>query len=457
MKKKLLLTILPALLVVSACNGGVQNNQQNNNEPEVSEEIFVEDTLAHEELFGGEAVTYKLGQPAGVQPRGAFLDRRLDDPDPLEEPSIGVQYLSYNDGGTDYYAIRYVAAITSLSVTATWTRDIADANGSRPRDGQPITVPVENAYSALSGVDPYGEEAPQYPSSVDAKYHYFVVFTLRKIPTNRVNSYLFGYLTLTSLNGASSVSTKARIAKVSNGNTWKFNLADVKGNYFMHGRIGGSDDQTVLMNDVPADGYYAKKAADSLVANDNFGIFKVGTDGEGNFSHFQFFGYESYRTAGANKTFPFVGRDFNTDFTKIVTAGNYVFNVKNNNTVEVTTTSDVQEHAKFYLIPGIWDDGNARFDIYVWNNSDQTKKEFVRGTLAVSGVYEFNINNWTTKGYDRAIFLRMDKNNPTDDWGSAVYNQTGDLTIQSDSNIYSINSWDGGDYGNSGGYWTIWF
>ena len=100
MKKKLLLTFLPAVLVLSACGGrALQNNPNNNNGAIEAEDIFEEDTLAHEEIFGGEAVSYKLGQPEGLQPRRGFLDRNLDAVDPMETPSIGVQYLQYHDDG----------------------------------------------------------------------------------------------------------------------------------------------------------------------------------------------------------------------------------------------------------------------------------------------------------------------------------------------------------------------
>ena len=229
MKKKFLLTFLPAFLILSACNGGLKQNKENNeNVPdEVSEANgdFEEDTLAHEELFGGLGIqSYSLGQSESLQPKKAFLNERLAEPvNPLTTPQIGVQFRKYsvtynpgqwNESVVDYYAIRYVAAIASLSVTATWTRDISDVYGLRPRDGQSLQVPIKTAYSAVSSGDDETGDTYTTPESVGSDYHFFVVFTLRQIPMDKVNSYLYAYLTLTSLDGSSSVESRARVSKV---------------------------------------------------------------------------------------------------------------------------------------------------------------------------------------------------------------------------------------------------
>lgn len=295
MKKKLCLALLPSVLVLSACN--LETPVNNEKEIDGISEIFLEDDLAHEEIFGQSgAIEYDLGQPESLQPRRAFFDKRLDDIDPLEKPVIGVQYAREEDGD---YAIRYVAAISSLQVTAAWTRDIGDSNGNRPRDDghSSIQFPVQKAYSALSETGVDGDDAPVLPSSVGSKYHYFVVFTLRNIPENKANSYLFGYLTLTSLDGTSSILSDARISKVSGGNSFKFDpTSDDYHGYFLQGSIGGSS-APIKLDGEPSEGNYAQKEDLPLSADDTFGVFKyqqpLGENHVG--EHFQFFGYEQLK------------------------------------------------------------------------------------------------------------------------------------------------------------------
>lgn len=429
MKKKLLI-LLPAILVLSACSG-LQNNKENN-------DVFLEDTLAHEELFGGNFVEHKLGEQNSLKPREQIRPYYAATP---EQPNVGVQYLKYKENETDYYAIRYVAAIESLSVTAKWTRDVSGVNGNRKNFAN-LEVSVTNAYEQLSEAGADGNEAPILPSSVDAKYNYFVVYTLRKIPMSEVNSYLFGYLTITNLDGSSSSVSLARVSKLGGGNSFKIDHKTNTG-YFLRGRVQGTDNNVYPINDTPDSGYYGKEQL-TLTSGDSFGIFKIGLNGSNELDHFQFFGYESYNNVDGKKIFPFVGRNFAKDYTEILTTGTYVINIKEDNSVEFKTNTvpgdGIQETARFYLIPNDWGSDSPRFQIHVWNNSDASKNEDVEGYLSETGIYKFTINNWSTRGYDRLLFYRLDPSN------GSIWNQTGDMELVSDSNVFNIRYWSGGDW-----------
>lgn len=190
MKKRLFLGILPALLILSACNGGVQQIEDKN--------IFLEDTLAHEEIFGGEETGNRDLKPY-----------RLND-DPVTHPdsdaSIGVQFFIDDKGTVDEFddmvSIRFVAAVTfnESNITPTnavWTRTVSSPDGTTfPKDTG--TYECEKAYKKLnSGGAVYTIEQFNGAQEPDTSYTHFVVYTLRNIPkVTYANYYVSAYLTL---------------------------------------------------------------------------------------------------------------------------------------------------------------------------------------------------------------------------------------------------------------------
>ena len=157
--KKILFTLSLLLLSLSSCTG-ISNKSNNINN-------IKEDTYAHEELFGG------INQ--GIDLRGP---RKLASD--LVEPPIGVQYKYYEDGGNNYFAVRYVAAIKSLDVTATWTRAAVDKNGTQTKTLD--HVEVTKAYKTLNDGGDISTCASQYPG-----FEYYVVYTMYDIP-DKLNS-----------------------------------------------------------------------------------------------------------------------------------------------------------------------------------------------------------------------------------------------------------------------------
>ena len=427
MKKKLCLAILPAALMLSACSGITQNLENER------KDAFTEDTLAHEELFGGNAHAFDLGQQKGLQPRKSIMEQRFEDPDPLTQPTIGVQYAVEPDGD---YAIRYVAAIASLRVQATWTRDIAEVNGGRTKDGQSLQFPVNKAYDALSEAGEDGNEAPLLPSSVGSEYRYFVVYTLRNIPEDKVNSYLFGYLTLTSLEGEGSVSTQARVSRVGGGNTYKFDIAssDYHG-YFIKGSIGGSSNP-IKLDGTPSEGNYAQKENLSLSANDTFGIFKYQQASDSNHTgeHFQFFGYEQLRRSAQ-----FFSRVSEKDYYKVPGTGTYKLYLTTSHEVHIITPDAGKTSAKFYFKTGLSWGTSARYALNAFNNNANPATQCWITLSRIDDTDYYTCNAFSAVEWPEIQLVRLNPGTSTYNWDGDWWSKTGNLSTDSAGNIFYVN------------------
>lgn len=415
MKKRFLIGILPALMVLSAC-AGVAPQKAN---------VLLEDTLAHEEIFGGveEFEPLKLNAP-----------RKENDnptPAPLAMSSIGVQYRGLQNGT---YAIRYVVAISDLDVTAVWTRDVCKPTGDRPWDGQSLEKPCDKAYSALSASG--GVEVP----SGLGDYKGFVVYTLRNIPEADVNSYLFAYLTISNEN--ETVRSLARITRLGGNNTFKIDTTSING-YFLQGNINGSS-APVMVDGTPSSGNYAQKVNFTLRENDSFGLFKYKS---GNGEHFQFFGIEQYRR-GAQ----FIERVSTNDYAKVPAAGSYSLYLTESNEIHLVVPAEAKASTKLYLKPNNkWNEANARFAIYLFNNGTGENEwrslvEIKDNNNQGTGVYTCDAFSGTK--YVNCIFCRMDPATTVNNWDNK-WTQTGDLSVDDSGNMFTFNkdSWDG--------YWWI--
>ena len=112
MNKKLLLIAIPALMVMSSCT---------NLESATKVDLFKEDTIAHEEVFGGQAV------------RGPAI-RKMADVDSDTDYKVGYQIhfddKGNADGSDDVISIRFVAAIKADYTLMRWTRGVTDSRGA---------------------------------------------------------------------------------------------------------------------------------------------------------------------------------------------------------------------------------------------------------------------------------------------------------------------------------------
>lgn len=414
MKKKFLLAVIPALMVLTSCAGaGPKDVKQ---APQI-----IEDTLAHEEIFGGVAEeVVNLGYRA---PRKSAE---------IAKPITGVQYADQGDGT---YAVRYVAAIEDYEgVEAIWTRAVCLSNGNQYKTFE--DKKCTQAYTTLSSSD--GEVMPGAVPSAFGSFNYFVVYTLRNIPSDQLDSYLVAYLTLKK--DANEETSLARVSSLGQGNTFTFDQNSVDG-YFLQGEIG---DETIvpLVQNGGTENYIQQEGI-PMNAEDHFGVFKY--DEPGNcFQCFGNFGSGNDVSRSKNRA----RSVFNT--------GTYnIYISKNPGTNNVVYFNGTVSSVRLYLNAGIWDNTTGdlpRFAAYAFNNSESEKAWFNMTATAIEHTYQVDI---TASTYDKVIFCRMDKNNATNAWnneGGTVWNQTDNLAFPSANTIdrkIAIEAWSGGNGSNS--------
>ena len=423
MKNKSLLMIIPALMVLSACAGAGPKQEALQLEPEM-----VEDTLAHEELFG------EGGQARKLTP---YKDPVVPSDPSLKQPVVGVQYKADED---DTYAIRYVAAIAALDVEATWTRGICNKAGVQQKAAEGdklVNKVVTQAYTAVSADIGVGSDPIATPEDVDSDFHYFVVYTLRKVPAEQLDSYLFAYLTLEK--GGNSVKSLARISRISGGNTFTFDT-DGGLSYFIQGTIGGEANQQVAINDTPTGTNYAQEEGLALTTNDQFGLFKYGGD------HFQCFGYDQLRR-GAQ----FLPKVDNKNYIKASGTGSYDLYLTNSNEIHIVAPDSAKASAKLYFKPGTsWTASSPRYALYVFKDdgvNPKTEDWIDLEQVGTTGIYScaaFSAVTWPN-----CIFCRMDPGNATNAWGQK-WSQTKDLSTDDAGNIFYVNN-DASTDGNAKG------
>lgn len=199
MKKKFLIAIIPALLVLSSC-------ANINNATVVKGNEFLEDTLAHDEIFSNE----KLEVPS-LQPK------RTND-DPVDHPkadefAIGVQSQVETEG---HISFRFVAAVrfaeSELDPTqAAWRRTVSYANGDARKATSDIAC--AKAYKKISNgggsysIDDYNSA---HELTGENQFTHFVVYTLRNVPVDANNYYVSAYLKLSpKAEGGKTLDSKA--------------------------------------------------------------------------------------------------------------------------------------------------------------------------------------------------------------------------------------------------------
>ena len=413
MKKQFLLAVLPALLVLSACSAG----------PKKANNVLLEDALAHEEIFGevGNAIDLRVRKTAVQENNDEVSSQPVGAAKSLSAPAVGVQYQPLTNG---YYAIRYVAAITDLDVTAVWTRNICKSNGNRIKEDN-SQVPVTKAYTALAsdgGVD------------LPAANQYYVVYTLRNIPESDMNSYLFAYLTLTK--GEESVKSVARVSRMAAGKTFTFDTTSING-YFLQGNFGDAQNSIVPINDTPLDanGNFAEKENIALKQNDEFGLFKYIP---GNDEHFQCFGYDAY-ASGTN----LITKVNDSNYSKINANGTYSLYLNKSNEVHFAKCTTI------YLNVGVWNADNAeeRYASWVWGGN---ASRWFDWQLISGNRYSITLD---LGRYTTSHLCRMNsavQNNGWGDNGNPIWNRIDNINLPSsnDTNIeYYVNGWSYGDWG----------
>ena len=138
MNKKLLLIAIPALMVMSSCT---------NLESATKVDLFKEDTIAHEEVFGGQAV------------RGPAI-RKMADVDSDTDYKVGYQIhfddKGNADGSDDVISVRFVAAIKADYTLMRWTRGVTDSRGAE------LKALSDHRYDEDKGEDVYFDSKVVY-------------------------------------------------------------------------------------------------------------------------------------------------------------------------------------------------------------------------------------------------------------------------------------------------------
>ena len=271
MNKKLLLIALPALMVLAGCNN--QAKAEVKPEPNLEENYFLEDTEAHEEIFGGEQL--KKDNPFKVDP--------VTHPD--ADPSIGIQTKIDDketvDTSDDTISIRFVAAVAfgegQLGPTnAVWRRTVSSPDGtSFPKDT--ANIACTKAYTSMSvGDGEYSIDDFNADQEPDGSYTHFVAYTLRNIPlATYANYYVSAYLILSGEGGLNQ-SSKAVVTTV-DPSIYKAAYQPTLGNFFITGTFNGTPGRITATSTRSSveDANKASFEGLSIYKNDVFTIYEV--------------------------------------------------------------------------------------------------------------------------------------------------------------------------------------
>ena len=178
MNKKLLLIALPIVLTLSGCA----------NTKVAMHNHMVEDTLAHEEVFGN---LNDVSFAKKLTPNKALNEGEL------YTPILSFQHKDNNDGT---YSVRFIATIESKEMDIVWTRSVHDLNGSTTNGKAKGTKQVNTVYESLND---NGERV--WATSVEEKddnehtkpFNYYAVYCLLNIPNSVSSYYIDAFVTVT--------------------------------------------------------------------------------------------------------------------------------------------------------------------------------------------------------------------------------------------------------------------
>ena len=432
MKKKLFLAILPALMVLSACVG-VNPRQEVKQEP-----LCIEDTLAHEEVFGEAKVAGNLGVRKTANPSGVL------------EPKIGVQWKksdNNNDANTKI-DIRYVAAISSLDVKARWARGVAMQDSNCPKKfyndaKKPGDFYYKEATIAYETISNDGNETKA--TALGGGYNYFVVYTMKNIPWQEYQySYMAAYLQILD-NETDSVlkSSEVLAVNINQQHHFSFGLMEFNG-YFIEGTIGGEANEFRKIDDTPDGTDHAFESGLVLNANDNFGLFKWTP------TEFQYFG--RYNFGGLDTFYLEDSSALSSNYSKVRASGTYALKVESDNRFKLEAEA---LNVNLYLNTGSWGDnqswGNGsgeRFAIYyrdgntdTWHWDDMVA---VNPDNGLTKIYSYTLD---VAAHPVFILLRMKKGVPNgwNGWSEEehfdytganvrVFNQTNNIDFRAYAN-----------------------
>ena len=375
MTKKYLFLTLP-LLFLTSC-GNVEVSAQ--------EEIQYKEAVENvDEIFG----------------EGFSLDKRDNLRMKLAEaanvPVLGFQNKTYTKGGNDYYAIRFIAALSSEAVSAVWTRNVY--NGATwtkvtEQDDKKSTVFYDKLYD--------GKGSEVYANDVETGYEKFAIYTMYDIPVAKAdNLYIQAYITVDGVTSKVGVASKKQKFTVDYGTT----------DYFMV--IGEGANVNIVDDNVTKTNPDNKaEFSKNLTVEDSFGFIAVSSNNIELINYSKLHDDDTY--------FKNAGDDihFKTKFT-----GEYTFYINGVDEIYVSATNVKKT---LYFTPGVWDVGGAWFALYlVDTNGEGTWHDL---TKVNDSLYRYDTPLNTTT-YPKAVFVRLDPATSEPTWDEKLkWDQTNDL------------------------------
>lgn len=456
MKKSLLLIALPALMALSAC-GNAQGRTEEDND------FFKEDTIAHEEFFGGDEVAPRqLGVP-DEEPVSAGGQFTLT-------PKVGVQFSEYEENSQTLYAVRYVAAVslTSLDgVTASWTRAVSEKNSNSIKNQSSSGHNSTVLYASLNN----GGAPKAATSETGGDYKNYLVYSMYDIPASQVTSYIAASLTLSKA-GETDVKSRVVAAQINGSHYFSFDPSTdlVKDGYFLQSTAAGiihqkNDGDATDPNNEEKDNAFFEGI--TVAAGEKFGLFRYTND------MFKFFGYDKFWNSsdagdGENQhsSRRYVKSTTINQYGELYVNGTYNFYI---NKYNFAYTEPTNAKTTLYLKPNAnWkqhadnDPSKTapRFAIntfYKDKNNVESNNEWFSLTETGSGTGIYKLDNFNFGTHNVVIFCRMNGDNATNNWGNK-WNQTSDLYLNGNNGPETMASTEydvtEGTWDNGGGSWV---
>lgn len=400
MRRRYLVFAIPFVLALTSCSH-VTISKPN---------IFNEDTLAHEEIFGDTEIVNQLH----------IKKHNLQN---LDSSFVDIGYQTQYDNENDKISIRYVAALKDANVKAVWHRGVAKGDGTQTKAFNSGAFESKKIYKSLKN----GNQIITAGEDDYSDYVGFIVYTLTDIPyTANADSYIGAYLSLTDLdNSSNSFNTNVYAIKIEKNadNTSKnlFNFASNINSYFLQGTFNGQKQTIFDDENVSGSGNRASYSNLELTENDQFGSFYF----DGN--SFQYFNYSVYY----DNSLGFFDEASINGYVSPKLGGKYTLYVSNgNNTVNhvYTSASYFTSNITMWLKPGKWEKDGARFTIYSFNNNDSNVAPIWRKLAMDTKNSLYRIDNYDTQTYPDFIFCRMDGDDVLNNWDN-VWNKTSDLSV----------------------------
>ena len=456
MKKRLVLAILPALMVLSGCKSLYSAAA-------VKVDLFAEDTLAHDEVFGSGSL--------GVRKANPF---KLDlNPVDSSSPAIAVQTKVES---ADHISIRFVAAVRldtvhdgALSHTnIVWTRTMFKDDGSvkKEEDDKPS---LQVYTSILDGETPLSI-SDFNEANGGTNYTHFAVYTMRNIPTSGVDDasdyYLNVSVNVSCIDPSYNAQSKVVATTVDQSTQFSFEAEDT--DCFCVKKAGTTFTSYAKAGST-REGYWAAFQNISLSTGNSFLLVYRHLDEDHSKDRFEIYGYEKLHAGDAPYTddksvyhadgFYEFTQDGSSQFSVCPSTASYYFFLENS-TNNIKPKYCLSKEIK--LNPGVWDGtGSPKYAAYI-TNSGYGGHSWYMMTLE-NGLYKCSIANVPDDSSIIFCRLKPTAGNDGDGWyynddnvnGYKVWNQTGNLSsLNTGNGTYSISGWDNGDDGKSGGSWN---